>query len=142
MTLSTRPALFSRPPLLSVLFAAAFTASGCSGAAVVAVPTGSVVMDWTINGAKDPAHCQISGAAVLHVSLHHAGGAFAGEYAQDCAAFATTIEGLVPDTYGGHVELVDQAGRPRTTSVDLAPFDVIGNATVVVDMDFPADSFL
>jgi hypothetical protein len=104
-------------------------------------PPGAVIIDWTIDGTKDPAHCQISGAADLHVALHSAAGGFTGDFVQDCTVFATTVSGLFPDEYGGQADLLDGAGRPRTTSVDLAPFEVIGNTTVTVLVDFPASSF-
>ncbi len=99
-------------------------------------------MDWTISGTKDPAQCQATAAATFHVALYNSGGGFSGEFVQDCSAFATSIGGLFPDTYTGRADLLDQAGQPRTTTVDLAPFDVIGNASVTVAVDFPANSFL
>ena len=64
------------------------------------------------------------------------------EYVQDCVAFATTISGLVPDTYTGTVELLDASGNARTTSVNLVPFGVVSGRTLTVAVDFPANSFL
>jgi hypothetical protein len=108
----------------------------------VVVQTGSAVMDWTIDGNKDPAACNATSAATFHVSLYGSNGAFAGEYVQDCSAFATTIDGLAPDTYSGKAELLDSASRPRTTSVNLQPFDVIEGSSSTVALDFPSNSFL
>jgi hypothetical protein len=104
-------------------------------------PVGTAIADWTIDGTKDPARCQASGAATFHITLFSASDRSVGDWVQDCTAFATTIGGLFPDTYTGKAELLDADGRPRTTSVNLAPFGVIGDASVVVNVDFPADSF-
>jgi hypothetical protein len=100
-----------------------------------------VVVDWTIHGDKNPADCQASGATTLHVALTGSGGGAPMEYVQQCAAFATTITGLLPDRYAGSVELLDGSGAARTTSVNLVPFVVPVAQTVVVAVDFPANSF-
>jgi len=102
---------------------------------------GSVVMDWTISESKDPGQCQVGGATTFHVSLYDSAGGFAGEWVQDCSALATTIDGLAPDTYTGQADLLDANGQPRTTQVNLQPFDVVGDATVTVPIDFPSNSF-
>jgi hypothetical protein len=63
------------------------------------------------------------------------------EYEQDCAAFTTTIGGLVPDMYTGTVQLTGSAGNALTTAVALVPFRVLPDQTVTVPVDFPASSF-
>jgi hypothetical protein len=98
-------------------------------------------MDWTIDGNKDPAQCRATAAATFHVALYDSGGEFAGEYVRDCADFATTIAGLAPDTYTGRADLLDSAGKARTTAVNLAAFDVNARASVTVALDFPSNSF-
>jgi hypothetical protein len=126
---------------------ALFALGGCTASASVGPPagpvvaTGSAIMDWTIEGGKDPAACQAAGAASFHVALIGSAGA-AGDFVQSCTAFATTVDGLAPDTYTGHADLLDANGNPRTTSVTLAPFDVVGTTTVTVALDFPLASFL
>ncbi len=107
----------------------------------IVITSGAVIVDWTIRGNKDSNDCEDSGATTLHVALADSSGALPMEYVQDCTAFATTISGLIPDTYTGTVELLDASGNARTTSVNLAPFDVIGGRTVSVGVDFPANSF-
>jgi hypothetical protein len=102
---------------------------------------GDAIMDWTIAGAKDPAACQQSNATTFHVLLYDSGGGFAGEYVQDCTTFATTIEGLDADKYTAQANLLDEHGQARTTTVNLAPFSVLGGATADVTLDFPSDSF-
>jgi hypothetical protein len=104
-------------------------------------PEGTAIMDWTIDGNKDPAQCRATRAATFHVALYDSRGAFAGEYVQDCSAFATTIDGLTPETYTGQADLLDSAGSARTTAVNLAGFDVVAGASVTVGLDFPSNSF-
>ena len=132
----------------ALLAAAAAVAAlaGCT-ATVSAAPapppsSGSAIMDWTIDGTRDPAECQATGASTFNVTLFSSTGATAGQWVQDCTAFATTIPGLFPDTYTGRANLVDPGGNPRTTAVPLAPFDVVEGTTVTVPMDFPINSFL
>jgi hypothetical protein len=130
----------------AAIAALALAMSGCT-ASVSTTPTfseatGAAIMDWTIQGAKDPAACNATGASTFHVSLFGSGGGFAGEFVQDCTAFATTIGGLAPDTYTGQAELLDSGGRARTTSVNLAAFSIVGGGDTSVALDFPVNSFL
>jgi hypothetical protein len=107
----------------------------------IAIASGAVIVDWTVDGDKNPNDCQDSGATTIHIALADSSGALPMEYVQSCTAFATTITGLIPDTYTGTVELLDASGNARTTSVSLAPFDVFGGRTVTAAVDFPANSF-
>jgi hypothetical protein len=127
-----------------VLLAAGALTQGCSASVAVTPPppgAGTAILDWTINETKDPGECAANGAATFRVSLVGSAGASAGTFLQDCTAFATTIDGLLPDTYTGSANLLDTGGGPRTTSVSLAPFGVIGGTTVTVAVDFPQSSF-
>jgi hypothetical protein len=130
----------------ALLLATTTLAGGCS-ASVDARPstpseaTGTVIMDWTIDGTKDPGQCAASGASQFDVSLYGSNGALAGQWVQDCAALSTTIGGLFSDTYTGQTTLVDPTGRPRTTSVQLTPFDVVPGTVATIPVDFPANSF-
>lgn len=119
-------------------------ASACvvyTGAPPPPPPPGSAIMDWTVSGTKDPRACAESRAATFRVVLYGSSGAFAGEWAQDCGAFSTTIGGLAPDTYTGSADLLDASDRPRTTSVSLAPFGVAPATATTVYLDFPPSSF-
>jgi hypothetical protein len=53
----------------------------------------------------------------------------------------TTIGGLAPGSYTGHAELLDAAGSPRTTSISLVPFEIVGDVSSQMALDFPASSF-
>jgi hypothetical protein len=135
--------------LATVAAFAAGGAAGCgtSAGAPPAPGIGIAVVDWTVGGSRDPAAC---GSMAVHVSLTDAAGAFVGEWAQECTAFAATLEatvegtysGLVEGTYTGQAVLLDATGNPRTTRVPMAPFVVVGGAAVVVAVDFPTTSFL
>jgi hypothetical protein len=103
--------------------------------------TGSAIMDWTVAGSRDPSECVATGAVTFNVTLTDSAGATAGQWVQDCQAFATTVDGLVADSYTGSANLLDSGGSPRTTAVPLAPFQVLGGTHVSVPMDFPANSF-
>ena len=104
-------------------------------------PPGRAVMDWSVAEATDPGSCDAHGATTFHVTLYNGVGTFAGEWVQDCSAFATTVYGLDPDDYTGHAELTDSAGTARTTSVSIRQFTIVGNSSTTVTIEFPADSF-
>jgi hypothetical protein len=106
-----------------------------------APPAGDAIMQWTIAGGTDPAACDQLGATTFDVTLYDSSGQLAGQWVQDCTAFATTVEGLWADTYTGQADLLDANGRARTTSIDMVPFTVEPDSTVTVSLDFPADSF-
>jgi hypothetical protein len=125
--------------------AAFVLATGCTGTIETAPPVivstaGTLQVDWTINGARDPSLCTQSAAAAIQVIVNDASGAFVGTFQQSCAAFATSIT-LNPGTYTAGAHLVDLAGVQRTTSVDINPFTIQGNDVIVTPIDFPPDSF-
>jgi hypothetical protein len=103
---------------------------------------GNAVMQWSVEESTDPSACDSHGASTFHVSLYNGVGGFAGEWVQDCTAFAATVYGLDPDDYTGHAELTDSSGHALTTSVSLREFTIVGNWSTTVMLDFPANSFL
>jgi hypothetical protein len=148
------PASPARRTLLSLsLWIAGAALAGASSACTASVssspppppapppPSGAAIMDWTIDGSKDPAQCAASGATTFSVSLYNSGGGLEGQWTQDCAAFATTIDDLVVDTYTGRANLLDASGSPRTTRISLVPFTVVEATAVTISMDFPTSSF-
>jgi hypothetical protein len=108
---------------------------------VVIVATGTVVIDWTINGSKDPDQCNQGAATELAVVVHTTAGAFVGEFREACDSFATSIE-LEPGNYMADAVLLDANGVDRTTSVPIEPFTIRHNETLDLPIDFPARSFL
>ena len=135
---------------LFACFAVALGAAGCTvqttdpGPPVVLPPPadiGSLTLRWTVNGTTDPNTCLLGGATTFDVSLTTTSGQFAGQYQASCGAFATNISNLAADTYGGAARLLDGAGRARTTTIDIDTFNILGNSSLIVDLDFPANSF-
>jgi hypothetical protein len=118
-------------------------ALGCTSAGYTTPPPspGRAIVQWSVAQTTDPASCDAHGATTFHVTLYNGVGTFAGEWVQDCSAFATTIYGLDPDDYTGHAELTDSAAGARTTSVSIRQFTIVGNSSTTVTIDFPTDSF-
>jgi hypothetical protein len=109
-------------------------------AVVTTASGGFVVVDWTIDGSKDPADCGLSGAAAISISLSEVSGRYVGTFEQDCDAFETSID-LYPDDYVGDAVLIDSRGYELTTPADLGPFSIFGDEALILPIDFPVDSF-
>ena len=80
------------------------------------VGEGEAVVDWTINGDKNPSECRQSDARSVVITVYSRGGRSLGDFEQDCEAFATTIP-LPPGDYTAEATLLDYDGEDRTTSV-------------------------
>ena len=107
---------------------------------VVVVPTGLLVVDWSLSGLQDPAICRQSGADVINIAVETADGVPLGEFEDVCEAFETSIE-LEAGDYFGDAVLLDGSGAARTTPVDLGLVRIFGDDELVVPVDFPSDSF-
>ena len=102
--------------------------------------TGTLILRWTIDGVEDPYACSQSATDSIRISVYGADGVTVGTFSQDCGAFATSIV-LEPGDYTATAVLLDPRSVPRTTSVDVRPFSILGNDQLNVPVDFPADSF-
>jgi hypothetical protein len=107
---------------------------------VVVVPTGTLIVDWTVDGTKDPAECRATGADAIDITVQTTSGAQVGEFQEACDSFATSID-LAADDYTADAVLIDAGGADRTTSVPINPFTIVGDDELTVPIDFPADSF-
>jgi hypothetical protein len=107
---------------------------------VVEPADGTLVVDWTINNASDPAECNQSAVSNIDVTVEAADGALVGEFQEDCRTFATSIP-LAPGSYVATAVLIDGAGQDRTTPVAMDPFTIRGNDDLSVPIDFPSSSF-
>jgi hypothetical protein len=130
--------------LLSIGLSAAL--SGCfvdagGGSGPVLVDSGSLILDWTIDGTKDPDQCDQADASTLDVIVSRSNGAPAGEFQQSCRAFANSVE-LAPGSYSADAVLLDSTGEARTTSVHVHAFEILGNDELSIPIDFSAGSFL
>ena len=131
----------------AVCLALAISSSACvvethdpGPGAVVVHDSGSLIVDWTIDGAKSVDDCDLSGSATIDITVRASNGERAGEYQQACTAFATTIS-LAPGRYTAEAVLLDGAARDRTTPVQIRPFEIFGNDQLSIPIEFPASSF-
>ena len=102
--------------------------------------SGSLIVDWSIDGRKDPGECRQGAVESISIVVETAYGTFVGEYEQACEAFATSIE-LEPGDYVADVVLLDPTGSERTTRIRVRPFQIYSYDTAVLPVDFPASSF-
>jgi len=102
--------------------------------------SGTLTLDWSINGSKDPNQCNQSVATDIDVVVTTRNGAHVGEFLQRCSDGMTTIA-LSPGAYVADAALLDGAGTPRTTYVNINPFVIDSNTDLSILVDFPASSF-
>jgi len=135
----------ARYGLFPVILLACVLSAGCmvetsSGPPPPAPPSGTLTLDWTINGTKDPSQCTQGAATDVDITVESTSGAPMGEFQQSCAAFATTID-LPPGTYTASALLLDARGDDRTTAVPIDTFSIRSGEDLNVPIDFPANSF-
>ncbi len=104
------------------------------------VASGTLVLDWTVDGSKNPDQCDQGDATTIDITVIDDGGAQFGEFEQSCDAFATSID-LPPGHYHASAVLTDGGGHARTTAVQTGGFDIYGDDELSVPVDFPASSF-
>jgi hypothetical protein len=102
--------------------------------------TGVLIVDWTVDGSTDPDECDQGDAVWLRLSVFTSSGRFLADFADDCAAFSTSIE-LDPGSYYADAVLEDAVGNERTTVIQIDDFSILGRDSLSVPIDFPADSF-
>jgi hypothetical protein len=100
---------------------------------------GTLVVDWTVDGVKDPAECVQGGADRIDIVLHTRGGSIVSDFQEFCEVFATSIS-LPAGAYTLDAALIDLDGFERTTAVSDS-FLIFERETTVSAIDFPADSF-
>jgi len=108
---------------------------------VVVSTTGTLTVDWSINGTKDPNQCSQGAAAAIQITVTDTNQQPVGTFEQSCSAFATSIT-LNAGQYAAQARLIDAVGTPRTTTVDINPFTILGNDELTTPIDFSASSFL
>ena len=97
---------------------------------------------WTVDQSVDPNLCTLGQVVALDIRVSTTGGELIGEFRAPSSAFATTISLLPPGDYVAEAVFVDAAGEPRTTVIAIHPFALLEQSELVIDVDFPADSFL
>src|SRR5689334_22523556 len=129
------------------LFAASVAGAGCvvessAPPPPVVVEPGRLTLRWTVAESVDPNLCVFWDVAAIDVAVSTTAGQSAGEFQAPCTAFTTSISSLYPGNYVADALLIDSVGRARTTHVPIRPFTVIERTELVLDLDFPRDSFL
>ncbi len=128
------------------LVAFASTAAACTATVspapepVIVATTGTLTVDWTINGTKDPNQCNQGAAAAIQITVTDPNANPIGTFEQSCTAFATSIT-LNAGQYAAQARLIDAVGTPRTTTIDINPFTIVGNDDLTTPIDFSASSF-
>lgn len=101
---------------------------------------GTLTVQWTISGRRDPMDCGGLGVDRLELSVRAA----PGDEEQSegpCDAFQISLD-LAPGTYSGDVVLVDRLNRPVTLAVPLEQVDIVAGREVMKNVDFPVGAFL
>jgi len=134
--------LGSRSLLLAACTFGALSAAGCT---VTSSSNGSIAVDWTIAGSKDPNQCATYGAATAYVHLDDVTDArpySVADYSAPCTQLSALLQNL--DTfpvYRVSVWMVDSAGQPITTTVVVDRVNVSSGLSTAVPVDFPDSSF-
>ena len=108
--------------------------------AVVTERNGLVLIDWTIDGHKNPEECDQSDADALLISIWTHDGAHVADFEQYCQVFESSVA-LDPGTYTAEALLIAPDGIERTLPVEIPPFDITGNDMFEVRIDLPSSSF-
>jgi hypothetical protein len=101
---------------------------------------GSLLVDWTINGQRDPDQCDQGNAEAIAIVVYRDDGVELAEYQASCRAFATHID-LPPGDYSAEAVLIDPSGVERTTVVNMQSFEIFAGIELDIPIDFPASSF-
>jgi hypothetical protein len=102
--------------------------------------TGTLLVDWTIDGVRDADECDQGDAVWLRLSVFTSDGHHVADFSDSCDHFATSVE-LDPDAYYAEAVLEDADGNERTTPVTIDDFSILGRDSLSVPIDFPASSF-
>ncbi len=126
---------------------AALQLSGCifvaedDGRDLAPIPFGTLTVNWTIDGLREPLDCEDFGVDRLELVIYDPGGAVVDELSPFCEAFGVSVD-LPEGSYFADVTLVDSFDRSATLTETLEALDIIEGTDLVVGVDFPVDSFL
>jgi hypothetical protein len=130
----------------SLALAASLGLSGCfittdDGHSRGPLPTGTLTVDWTIDGQRSGLDCADFGVDRLELVVYDLSGAEVDEVEPFCESFEVSLD-LIEDSYSADVTLVDSADRSVTLTKTLDALDIIDGTDLNVSVDFPLDSFL
>lgn len=129
---------------IAMMAAACAAMAGCYADATVgttyAPATGSVTLRWSVDGSFDPAACDAFFVADARVDLYDAGGTPIRTQFIDCRQFSVRFD-LPEGRYSARLEMTDAGQQPRSTSLPVNSFAIVGGTNLNIDTDFPRDSF-
>jgi hypothetical protein len=102
---------------------------------------GTLTVEWTIDGVRNPADCAAFGVDRLELVLFTRSGRVVDEIEPLCESFGVSID-LVEGLYFGDATLVDGFDDPATLTQPIDNIDIIAATELAVDIDFPIGSFL
>jgi hypothetical protein len=97
---------------------------------------------WTVDQSVDPNLCALGRVVAIDITVSTTAGELVGQFRAPCLAFATSISALSAGEYVADAVLIDATGKACTTVIAIHPFAVLERSELVIDVDFPADSFL
>jgi hypothetical protein len=116
-------------------------AAGCSVSARLGPPeSGSLTVDWSIEGSTNPGTCNQKGAPTFALIVYDDSGANVGQFDSPCAAFTNTIT-LTPGRYSAGAVLLNDSGSAVSTTVPIDGLDIESGTDLDAPVDFPSNSF-
>ena len=108
---------------------------------VVDPPTGTLTVEYTIQGETVPSHCAFYGASDVELVVYDDLGYIVADRYAPCESYLVSVE-LYPGLYGADVTLVDPFNNAVSVTAPLDGLDVVRDTELVVLVDFPPGSFL
>ena len=104
--------------------------------------TGTLSLDWTIDGHTDQLDCADFNADRLELVIYdERDGSIVDKSEPYCESFGTTVE-LPNGHYYADATLVDQFDASATLTEPIDDIVIIGGTDLNIGIDFPLDSFL
>jgi hypothetical protein len=104
--------------------------------------SGALTVQWTIVGSSEPVTCDAAAATAIDITiLDSTGTNVVTRLQQSCNAFATSIA-LEQGIYAAQARLIGDGGAPRTSTVLIDFFTILGQSQWMQPVDFPKTSFL
>jgi hypothetical protein len=108
---------------------------------IVGPDVGTLTIDVTLDGTKDPIACADYGATDIELVVYDSRGTEVAEDYAPCEDFAISVD-LHDGVYSADVTLVDAANKAVTTTLPIDDVDVRAGKELVIDVDFPKGSRL
>lgn len=124
----------------------AVSAVACGGgegsATITTVPqrTGSVTFRWSVDSSFSPSACDAFAVENTRVDIYDVQGAPISTTFVDCRTFSATFD-LREGRYSARLQMTDLDNQPRSTSLPISSFTIVGGTNLNIDSDFPRDSF-